>query len=99
MRAAAYFGNTLKAVVSYGDRPDIAIKELPMVTAPTLLIVGGEDIPVIRMNKMAFDELQAGKEMKIIPNAIHLFEELGKLQEATDLAIVWYKNHSTKKDD
>ena len=99
LRAAAYFGESAKAVVSRGGRPDMAITELPMVTAPTLLIVGGLDVPVIGMNKMAFDELQSVKEMKIIPGATHLFEESGKLLEVADLAIAWYKRYLTKKDD
>ena len=99
LRAAAYFGKTVKAVVSRGGRPDMAITELTMVTAPTLLIVGGEDIPVIGMNKMAFDELQSVKEMKIIPGATHLFEEPGKLLEVADLAIAWYKKYLINIDD
>ena len=99
LRAAAYFGESIKAVVSRGGRPDMAITELPMVTAPTLLIVGGLDVPVISMNKMAFDELESVKEMKIIPGATHLFEEPGKLLEVADLAIAWYKKYLTKKDD
>ncbi|HEY4627855.1 MAG TPA: dienelactone hydrolase family protein [Flavobacterium sp.] len=99
LRAAAYFGESIKAVVSRGGRPDMAITELPMVSAPTLLIVGGLDVPVISMNKMAFDELKSVKEMKIIPGATHLFEEPGKLLEVADLAIAWYKKYLTKKDD
>lgn len=99
LRAAAHFGNRIKAVVSRGGRPDLAITELPLVTAPTLLIVGGEDVPVIGMNKMAYDELGSIKEMKIIPGATHLFEESGKLQEVADLAIVWYKRYLTKEDE
>jgi len=99
LRAAAYFGESIKAVVSRGGRPDMAITELPMVSAPTLLIVGGLDVPVISMNKMAFDELESVKEMKIIPGATHLFEEPGKLLEVADLAIAWYKKYLTKKDD
>jgi pimeloyl-ACP methyl ester carboxylesterase len=97
LRAAAYFGETVKAVVSRGGRPDMAITELPLVTAPTLLIVGGLDVPVIGMNKMAFDELESVKEMKIIPGATHLFEEPGKLLEVADLAIAWYKRYLTNK--
>ncbi|WP_348810671.1 dienelactone hydrolase family protein [Flavobacterium maritimum] len=96
LRAAAFFGKTIKAVVSRGGRPDLAITELPMVSAPTLLIVGGLDVPVIGMNKMAYDELQSVKEMKIIPGATHLFEEPGKLQEVAELAIEWYKKYLTK---
>ena len=99
LRAASYFGETIKAVVSRGGRPDMAITELPMVTAPTLLIIGGLDVPVIGMNKMAFDELESVKEIKIISGASHLFEEPGKLLEVADLAIAWYKRYLTKKDD
>ncbi|WP_413999101.1 dienelactone hydrolase family protein [Flavobacterium sp. W1B] len=98
LRAAAYFGDSVKAVVSRGGRPDLALNTLNQVTAPTLLIVGGMDVPVIGMNKMAFDELQSIKEMKIIPRATHLFEEPGKLQEAADLAIAWYKKYLIQKD-
>jgi putative phosphoribosyl transferase len=98
LRAAAYFGKTIKAVVSRGGRPDMALSALSQVTAPTLLIVGGMDVPVIGMNKMAFDELHAVKEMKIVPGATHLFEEPGKLLEVADLAISWYKRHLVIKD-
>ena len=99
LRAAAYFKTKIKAVVSRGGRPDLAITELPQVTAPTLLIVGGLDVPVIGMNKMAFDELESVKEMKIIPGATHLFEEPGKLLEIAELAIVWYKRHLINKEE
>lgn len=99
LRAAAYFGNNIKAVVSRGGRPDLALNALPMVTAPTLLIVGQMDVPVIQMNKQAFDQLHCIKEMKIIPGATHLFEEPGKLMEVADMAIDWYKKYLVKKED
>ena len=99
LRAAAYFKEKIKAVVSRGGRPDLAITELPQVTAPTLLIVGGLDAAVIGMNKMAYDQLESVKEMKIIPGATHLFEEPGKLLEVAELAMVWYKRYLTTKDD
>lgn len=98
LRAAAYFGDTIKAVVSRGGRPDLALSALRQVTAPTLLIVGGMDVPVIGMNKMAFDELRSVKEMKIVPGATHLFEEPGKLLEVANLAISWYKRHLVIKE-
>jgi putative phosphoribosyl transferase len=91
LKAAAHFKKSIRAVVSRGGRPDLAINELSLVTAPTLLIVGGLDIPVIRMNKMAFVQLESIKEIKIIPDATHLFEEPEKLSEVADLAITWYK--------
>ena len=99
LRAAAYFKEKIKAVVSRGGRPDLAITELPQVTAPTLLIVGGLDVAVIGMNKIAYDQLETVKEMKIIPGATHLFEEPGKLLEVAELAMVWYKRYLTTKDD
>lgn len=98
LRAAAYFGDTIKAVVSRGGRPDLALSALHQVSAPTLLIVGGMDVPVIGMNKMAFDELHSIKEMKIVSGATHLFEEPGKLLEVADLAITWYKKYLVIKE-
>lgn len=95
LRAAAHFKEKIKAVVSRGGRPDLAINELPQVTAPTLLIVGSLDTPVITMNKMALEKLQSIKKLTIVPGATHLFEEPGKLQEVADLAINWYKKYLT----
>ena len=98
LRAAAYFGDNIKAVVSRGGRPDLALSALHQVTAPTLLLVGGMDVPVIGMNKMAYDELYSVKEMKIVPGATHIFEEPEKLLEVADLAITWYKRHLVIKE-
>ena len=96
LRAAAHFKEAIKAVVSRGGRPDLTITELPQVTAPTLLIVGALDVPVITMNKMAYDQLESIKDMKIVEGATHLFEEPGKLLEVADLAIDWYKKYLTQ---
>jgi pimeloyl-ACP methyl ester carboxylesterase len=87
LRAAAYFGDTIKAVVSRGGRPDLALSALDQVTAPTLLIVGGMDMPVIEMNKTAYDELHCIKEMKIITGASHLFEEPENCQRSLILRL------------
>jgi pimeloyl-ACP methyl ester carboxylesterase len=85
-------------VVSRGGRPDLALSALNQVTAPTLLIVGGNDMPVIEMNKTAYDELHCTKEMKVVTGATHLFEEPGKLSEVADLAIT-YKKHLVHKKE
>ncbi|MBA4275144.1 alpha/beta hydrolase [Flavobacterium sp.] len=98
LRAAAYFGKNIRAVVSRGGRPDLALNALPMVTAPTLLIVGQMDMPVIKINKLAFDQLKSIKEMKIIPGATHLFEEPGKLMEVAEMAIEWFKKYLVQKE-
>ena len=98
LRAAAYFGKSIKAVVSRGGRPDLAMNALPLVTAPTLLIVVQLDVPLIQMNKQAFDQLNCKKEMKIIPGATHLFEEPGKLMEVANMAIAWYKEYLVKEE-
>ena len=66
---------------------------LHQVTAPTLLIVGGLDHQVIRLNQQAYDKLKAEKELKIIPGATHLFEEPGKLEKVAAMAADWFKKY------
>lgn len=78
------------AIVSRGGRPDLAGSSLPHVKAPTLLIVGGNDFPVIEMNKEAMEQLTSEKELAIVPRATHLFEEPGTLEEVARLAADWF---------
>jgi pimeloyl-ACP methyl ester carboxylesterase len=91
--AAAALGEKVGAVVSRGGRPDLAGEALITVQAPTLLIVGGLDGPVIKMNQEAYEQLRCVKELKIVPGATHLFEEPGKLEEVARLAAKWFLNH------
>ncbi|MFD1094870.1 dienelactone hydrolase family protein [Salegentibacter chungangensis] len=93
LRAAAKMGEEIRAVVSRGGRPDLAEEDLSAVTAPTLLIVGGEDLAVITLNEIALKELTCEKELKIIPGATHLFEEPGKLEEVSQLALDWFQRN------
>jgi putative phosphoribosyl transferase len=79
LQAAAREPSNVKAVVPRGGRPDLAESYLPSVTAPTLLIVGGHDEPVIEMNQAAYDLLTWEKKLVIVPGATHLFEEPGTL--------------------
>jgi putative phosphoribosyl transferase len=82
------------AVVSRGGRPDLAGEYLPRVQAPTLLIVGGNDVPVIGMNQQALRQLGAAdKQLVIVPGATHLFEEPGALEEVARLAREWFQRH------
>lgn len=80
----------ISAVVSRGGRPDLAGAVLPRVKAPTLLIVGGEDTPVIEMNREAFDLLGCVKDLVIVPGATHLFEEAGALEQVARHAELWF---------
>jgi putative phosphoribosyl transferase len=89
--AAAKHPMAIGAVVSRGGRPDMAGAVLPDVQAPTLLIVGEKDQPVIRLNEKAFSQLQVEKELKIIPGATHLFEEPGALEAVAKLAVQWFE--------
>jgi pimeloyl-ACP methyl ester carboxylesterase len=91
--AAAELGEIVSAVVSRGGRPDLAGDALPQVTSPTLLIVGGLDYPVIKMNEAALARLRCEKELKIVPGATHLFEEPGTLEQVADLAAEWFQRH------
>ncbi len=83
----------IKAVVSRGGRPDLAESYLPSVIAPTLLIVGGYDEPVIEMNQAAYDLLTCEKKLVIIPGATHLFEEPGTLEQVAEQAGKWFRQH------
>lgn len=90
LQAAAREPLHIKAVVSRGGRPDLAEPYLPSVTAPTLLIVGGHDEPVIEMNQDAYDFLTCEKKLVIVPGATHLFEEPGTLDQVAELAGKWF---------
>jgi dienelactone hydrolase len=92
--AAARLPERVGAVVSRGGRPDLAADALPLVRAPTLLIVGGRDDAVIALNEDAMQQLGAAqKQFVIIPGAAHLFEEQGALEEVARLAADWFARH------
>jgi putative phosphoribosyl transferase len=90
LQAAAVPGADIAAVVSRGGRPDLAAGRLAAVTAPTLLIVGGDDDIVIDLNRSALAELRCDSELAIVPGATHLFEEPGTLEAAAALARDWF---------
>lgn len=93
LMAAVDRPNEVRAVVSRGGRPDLAGPVLPRVKAPTLLIVGGEDHPVIALNRQAFGQLKGEKRLWIVPGATHLFEEPGTLEQVAGLAAQWFAEH------
>ncbi|HEY3197807.1 MAG TPA: dienelactone hydrolase family protein [Nitrospirales bacterium] len=96
LSAAAERPELVKAVVSRGGRPDLAAPALARVRAPTLLIVGAEDEPVIEMNREAMTRLTE-KKLEIIPGATHLFEEPGTLEEVARLACDWFERYLIAK--
>jgi dienelactone hydrolase len=91
--AAAERPNLVGAVVSRGGRPDLAGDALQNVRAPTLLIVGSADEPVVEMNILAMRRMSAPVEMQIVPGATHLFEEPGTLDEVMRHATAWFRRH------
>lgn len=91
--AAADLPDAVHTVVSRGGRPDLAGDALERVQAPTLLIVGGADAPVIEMNEQALARLRVEKRLDIVPGASHLFEEPGALEEVARLARTWLFEH------
>lgn len=93
LQAAARNPSNVNAVVSRGGRPDLANSYLNRVTAPTLLIVGGWDEPVIEMNQAAYELLACEKQLIIIPGATHLFEEPGTLEQVAEHACTWFQAH------
>jgi dienelactone hydrolase len=91
--AAAARPEAVRAVVSRGGRPDLAGPALALVRAPTLLIVGERDHPVIAMNRDALAQLQSEKRLEIVPGATHLFEEPGTLEQVARLAAAWFARY------
>ncbi len=93
--AASEIGSSIKAIVSRGGRPDLAIPILKKVTTPTLLLIGAMDTQVIELNKIAYEKIEAEKKLIIIEGATHVFEEPGKLEEVAGFAIEWYQKYIT----
>jgi putative phosphoribosyl transferase len=91
--AAAQRSARVSAVVSRGGRPDLAGDSLPLVEAPTLLVVGGRDDVVISLNALARDRMHAEVRLEIVPGATHLFEEAGALERVAALARDWFLAH------
>ena len=91
--AAAQRGGRVRAVVSRGGRPDLAGDALGRVTAPTLLIVGGRDVEVLRLNQQALAALAGEARIEVVPGATHLFEEPGALERVAALARDWFLRH------
>lgn len=91
--AAAELGLRIRAVVSRGGRPDLAGQALIRIQCPTLFIVGGNDYGVIELNQHSFDLLNCKKKIEIIPNATHLFEEPGALEQVGRMANIWFSEY------
>jgi len=91
--AASQMGSAIKAVVSRGGRPDLAMPILDHIKTPTLLLVGGNDGIVIELNKTAQDKINAICELKIIEGATHLFPEPGKLETVSKETCNWFTKY------
>jgi putative phosphoribosyl transferase len=91
--AAAELGQKINSVVSRGGRPDLAGVALDHVKAATLLVVGGNDTPVIALNEEAYARLRCEKILTLVPGATHLFEETGALERVSRLASDWFVKH------
>ncbi|MGA7260321.1 MAG: dienelactone hydrolase family protein [Stellaceae bacterium] len=96
--AAAERLDEVAAIVSRGGRPDLAGPRLPQVRAPTLLIVGGNDVQVIELNRAAFAQLRCEKQLVIVPGATHLFEEPGALDDVARLAREWFQRYLARAE-
>lgn len=91
--AASYFQDKIKAVVSRGGRPDLAMQYLKNVTSPTLMIVGELDFEVIRLNELALKKINAPKKLQIVEGATHLFEEEGTLEVVSTISGDWFEEY------
>lgn len=93
LRSAAHLDGLIKAVVSRGGRPDMAMELLPEVESPTLLIVGGLDEGVIQLNQTSLRHIPAERKLVIVDGATHLFQEPGKLEEVAEIACNWFEKY------
>jgi putative phosphoribosyl transferase len=93
LKTAAAAPERIRAVVSRGGRPDLAVDKLHLVRCPSLLIVGGQDPSVLRLNERALAKLTCEKQLVVVPGATHLFEEPGALEEVARLASDWFHKY------
>ena len=93
LMAAAQLQQGIGAIVSRGGRPDLAGETLTRVSAPTLLLVGGDDEVVLELNRKAYALLHCEKDLRVIPGASHLFPEPGKLEAVAQMAADWFASH------
>ncbi|QAU35414.1 alpha/beta family hydrolase [Janthinobacterium sp. 17J80-10] len=94
LRVAATLPQWVRAVVSRGGRPDLAgLSTLERVQAPTLLLVGGNDDTVIALNRIAYGHMRCEKQLRIVPDATHLFEEPGTLESVAMQAADWFLHY------
>lgn len=91
--ASVTLGSKIRAIVSRGGRPDLAMAALPFVKAPTLLLVGSRDSDVIKLNEEARSKISGISKLKIIEGATHLFSERGKLDLVAKLSCDWFDKY------
>lgn len=96
IKAAVVLADDIKAIVSRGGRPDLAMDVLEKLVTPTLIIVGSLDTDVLALNKKSFENMHCIKKMKIIQGASHLFEEPGKLELVAALSTSWFEQYLNK---
>jgi dienelactone hydrolase len=91
--AAVNFPDEIKAVVSRGGRPDLAMDYLPKIRVPILFIVGGNDLDVLSLNQQAFALVRSERNLEVVSGASHLFEEAGALEKVAELSADWFRVH------
>ena len=96
--AAAHRPDRVDAIVSRGGRPDLATDDLPLVRAPTLLIVGGRDDVAIQLNDRAMQRMKAPAQLELVPGASHSFEEPGALEQVARLARGWFLRYLRREE-
>jgi len=90
LSATAFWGTKIRAVITRGGRPDLAMEVLDLIESPTLLIVGGEDKPAIDIFRKAFQKIGCVKKMETIAGATRFFEEPGAMEKVVDISALWF---------
>jgi putative phosphoribosyl transferase len=98
LTAASVLQNKIRAIVSRGGRPDLAMDRLYLIQAPVLFIVGGLDKEVLELNRKAYEKCTGSRHLQVIDGASHLFEEPGTLEQVAKISGEWFLKYLTVKE-
>ncbi len=89
---ASHPDKPVQAVVCCDGDIDPAMENLSRLDIPVLLIIG-MDPSMKRRNEAALGKIKSVSSLNVIPHASHTFENVRMLEEAAQLAGLWFSEH------
>jgi len=90
LKIAADRAQQISAVVSWSGHPGLALDSLPTIQAPTLLIAGAYDQPIVDENREAAEHFRTTCYLEIITDTGHELKESRKRDELAALSKDWF---------